>query len=73
MTKKIDLTKLKPREKKNVLTEEVNSPPSKAKLTDHIMVKFTPQEKRKISDLAERMGLKMSPYLRYILKKHEYI
>ena len=73
MTKKIDLTKLKPRDDKNVLTEEVNSPPSKAKLTDHIMVKLTPQEKQKISGLAEQECIKMSPLIRQILKKHGYI
>ncbi len=69
----MDFSKLKEPKNKKILAEEVSSPPSKAKLTDQIMLKVTPEEKQKITGLAGQMGLKMSPYIRYILIKHEYI
>jgi hypothetical protein len=68
----MDFKKLNPKNKK-ILAEEVNSPPLKAKLTDHVMVKMTLAEKQKISGLADQECIKMSPLIRQLLKKHGYI
>ncbi len=69
----INLKKFKDPKNKNILAEETKQSP-KAKLTTYITILLTPEEKQKISDLANQKGFhKMSPFLRYILKKHGYI
>jgi len=69
---KINMGKLEKPKSKDILDaeEETNQ---KELLTGQIIIKVRPSEKLKFEKIAEDKGLKLSPLLRSILKKHGYI
>lgn len=69
----INFNKLKKPENKNILAGESVPAQNKKKLTVMLSSMVTPEEKQKIIELAHENGLKVSTFLRHILKKHGYL
>jgi hypothetical protein len=67
----MDLTEFKKPKSKNVLKNE--KPLVHERLTERIVVKLLPSEKRTIEEISADTGIKMSPLIRSILKRHDYI
>lgn len=72
----LDLSKLKKPESKDILDneEETEALPLKRELlTETAVIKLRSSEKWELKRLAETKGLKLSPLVRSLLKKHDYI
>lgn len=72
---KVDMKKLKKPKSKDILAEEETEEKSERRelLKEQIVMKLRLSEKRILEELAEKTGLKLSPLIRSLLKKHDYI
>lgn len=68
----MDLKKYKKPTDKQILAEEAKQekPKKKERLTASILVKFPPTEKFILEELSDDAGLKLSPFIRTIVKKY---
>lgn len=71
-----DMSKVSDPKDKDILGEEEEKeekPQGRELLTEQVIIKLPPSEKRILEKQAEESGLKLSPLVRSYLKKHGYI
>lgn len=72
---KFDMSAVSDPQDKNILEEEdaAEKPQGRELLTEQVIIKLPPSEKRILEKQAQESGLKLSPLVRSYLKKYGYI